>query len=197
VTRREPQGHPDPSTSSGSPRAESRGEHGRGVKALYGLYPDGHSAQQAIGRLHAAGVSDRQIIIQSAQPMEDFEFGHRDKATWMWWIACGGALVGLASALGLSWLTETSWPIDVGGLPIFAWWPNLIIAFELTMLGAIVATVITLAITARLGRRSTIYDPEVADGKILVGVANPPASTLADLEAALATPASAQLKKIE
>jgi hypothetical protein len=166
------------------------------VKALYALYPDGHSAQQAISRLQAAGVHDRDITIQSAQPMEDFEFGHRDKATWMWWIACGGALIGMASALGLAWLTEMSWPIDVGGLPIFAWWPNLIITFELTMLGAILATVMTLVITARLGRGSSLYDPEVSDGKILVGVTNPPASAIGDLEAALTAPAGAQLKTV-
>jgi hypothetical protein len=102
----------------------------------------------------------------------------------------------MASALGLAWLTEVSWPIDVGGLPIFAWWPNLIITFELTMLGAILATVVTLVVTARLGRGSTIYDAEVSDGKILVGVANPAESALADLEAALTTPAGAQLKRI-
>ena len=166
------------------------------MKAVYGLYPDGHSAQQAVSRLHAAGVPDRDITIQSAQPMEHFEFGHRDKATWMWWIACGGALLGMASALGLAWLTEVSWPIDVGGLPIFAWWPNLIITFELTMLGAILATVVTLVVTARLGRRSTIYDPEVSDGKILVGVTNPPESAIADVETALTTPPGAQLKRI-
>jgi len=167
------------------------------VKAMYGLYPDGHSAQQAIGRLHAAGVPDRDITIQSAQPMEDFEFGHRDKATWMWWIACVGGVIGMASALGLSWLTETSWPINVGGLPIFAWWPNLIITFELTMLGAILATVITLVISARLGRGSVIYDPDVSDGKILVGVAGPAASAVADVKAALTAPAGAEVKTIE
>ena len=83
------------------------------------------------------------------------------------------ACSGWRSAVGLTWLTETSWPINVGGLPIFAWWPNLIIMFELTMLGAILATVITLVVTARLGRGSAIYDPEVSDGKILVGVVNP------------------------
>jgi hypothetical protein len=164
---------------------------------MYGLYPDGHSAQQAVGRLHAAGVPDRDIVIQSAQPMEDFEFGHRDKATWMWWIACAGGLIGMASALGLAWLTEASWPIDVGGLPIFAWWPNLIITFELTMLGAILATVITLAITARLGRGSVIYDPEVSDGKILVGVANAAESAVADVKAALAAPPGAQIKEVQ
>jgi len=167
------------------------------VKALYGLYPDGHSAQQAVSRLHAAGVPDRDIMIQSAQPMEDFEFGHRDKATWMWWIACGGALSGMATALGLSYLIDMSWPIDVGGLPIFAWWPNLIIAFELTMLGAILATVVTLVITARLGRGATIYDPEVSDGKILVGVANPAEADVAGVRAALAAPAGAEVKAVE
>jgi ActD protein len=166
------------------------------VKAIYGLYPDGQAAQQAVNRLRAAGFADREITVLSPQPMEDYEFGQRDKATWMWWIACGGALLGMASALGLAWLTEVSWPIDVGGLPIFAWWPNLIITFELTMLGAILATVVTLVVTARLGRRSTIYDPEVSDGKILVGVTNPPESAIADLETALTTPPGAQLKRI-
>ena len=143
------------------------------MKAIYGLYPDGASAQQAVNRLRAAGLTDREITICSSRPMEEYEFGQIDRGTWMWWIACGGALIGLLTALGLSWLTETSWPIDVGGLPIFAWWPNLIIMFELTMLGAIIATVVTLVVTARLGRGGRLYDPQVTDGRILVGVENP------------------------
>ena len=120
-------------------------------------------------------MHDRDITIQSAQPMEDFEFGHRDKATWMWWIACGGGLIGMASAVGLTWLTEMSWPINVGGLPIFAWWPNLIIMFELTMLGAILATVITLVVSGDWRAAGGGSDhAEVTSGSILVGVENPP-----------------------
>jgi hypothetical protein len=155
------------------------------VKAVYGLYATGQAAQQAVNRLRQAGVADRDITIHSSQPMEDFEFGHIDKKTWIWWIACGGGLIGMATAFGLAWLTETSWPIDVGGLPTFAWWPNLIVIFELTMLGAILATVITLVITARLGRGSTIYDPAVSDGLILVGVEDGSEARLRDLESAL------------
>jgi hypothetical protein len=165
------------------------------VSAVYGLYPDGASAQQAFNRLRAAGVADRQITVLTAQPMEEYEFGRMDKATWMWWFACGGGLLGMAAAYGLSWLTEMSWPIDVGGLPTFAWWPNLIIIFELTMLGAILATVITLVVSARLGRSSKLYDPAVSDGKILVGVEDPPQASLADLEAALSAPPGAELKR--
>ena len=155
------------------------------MKAVYGLYDGGQAAQQAVNRLRAAGVADRDITIMSPQPMEDFEFGHMNKQTWMWWIACGGGLLGMATAFGLTWLTETSWAINVGGLPTFAWWPNLIIIFELTMLGAILATVVTLIITARLGRSSTIYDPAVSDGKILVGVEGTSDERLRELSTAL------------
>ncbi len=165
------------------------------MKAVYGLYPDGQSAQQAVNRLRAAGLADREITVLSAQPMEDYEFGHVDKATWMWWFACGGGVIGMAAAFGLAWLTESSWPINVGGLPIFAWWPNVIIFFELTMLGAILATVITLVVTAGLGRGgSKLYDPEVSDGKILVGVENPPETAVRDLEAALGAAPGGQIK---
>jgi hypothetical protein len=167
------------------------------VKAVYALYPDGQSAQQAVNRLRAAGITDRNITVISSEPMEDYEFGHMDSATWIWWIASAGGLIGMATAAGLAYITETSWPINTGGLPIWAWWPNLIIMFELTMLGAIIATVITLAVTAGLGRGGDkLYDPEVSDGKILVGVENPPEGAVADLQKALAQPAGAEVRTI-
>jgi len=94
--------------------------------------------------------------------MEDYEFGRRDKATWMWWIA----------------------------------WPNLIILFELTMLGAIVATVAALVVTARLGRHLGLYDREVSDGKILVGIERPPDSAITELQTALGAVRHALVKTI-
>jgi hypothetical protein len=163
------------------------------MRAVYGLYPDGASAQQAVDNLRAAGLADREITILSAQPMEEFEFGNIDKKSRMWWIACGGALVGMAAALGLAYVTEMSWKINVGGLPYWAWWPNLIITFELTMLGAIIATVTTLAVTAFIGDKGKLYDPEVTDGKILVGVENP-TKAVDQLETALTLP-GAQIKR--
>ncbi len=74
--------------------------------------------------------------------------------------------------------------------------PNLIIIFEMTMLGAILATVVTLLVTAGLVRRMpALYDPEVSDGKILVGVANPAEASLPDLERALRAGGAAQLRR--
>ena len=167
------------------------------MKAVYALYPNGQSAQQAVNRLRAAGIADRDITVISSYPMEDYEFGHMDSATWIWWIACGGGLVGMATAFALAWITQMSWPINTGGLPIWTWWPNLIIIFELTMLGAIVATVMTLVVTAGLGRGGDkLYDPEVSDGKILVGVQDPAAGVVADLQKALGAPPGAEVKTI-
>jgi hypothetical protein len=166
------------------------------VTAVYGLYDDGQSAQQAVNRLRASGLTDRQITILTAQPMEDFEFGHIDKQNWLWWIACGGGLLGMAAAFGLTWLTEMSWPINVGALPTYAWWPNLIIIFEMTMLGAILATVVGLGITAGFGRGGGLYDPEVTDGSILVGVENPAPDRVADFQKALESAPGARIKTV-
>ena len=43
------------------------------MKAIYALYADGQTAQQAINRLRAAGVPHDQITVLSSRPMEEFE----------------------------------------------------------------------------------------------------------------------------
>ena len=93
-------------------------------------------------------------------------------------------------------MTELAWPLPTGNMPIVAWWPNLIVMFELTMLGAILATVITLFVTAKLpAAMPPLYDPEVTNGKILVGVQNPPAATVPALEQALLAGGAAEVKR--
>jgi hypothetical protein len=84
------------------------------------------------------------------------------------------------------------------GLPTFAWWPNLIIIFELTMLGSILATVATLVVSALLpGKGATLYDPAVTtEGKILVGVENPLEGSVSDLERSLGAPPGALVKTV-
>jgi len=167
------------------------------VKAVYALYATGQSAQEAVNRLRGEGLKDSDITILTAQPMEDFEFGHIDSKNRLWWLACGGGLVGFASAYGILYVAQVSWPINVGALPVFAWWPSLIILFELTMLGAILTTVVALLITGSLpGRGEKLYDPAVTLGQILVGVENPATESMAAYETALGAPPGAVVKKI-
>ena len=156
------------------------------MNAIYGLYPDGAAAQEAVDRLRATGLADREITILSAQPMEDYEFGHIDRQTSIWWIASLGGLIGAALAVLYAWVAATTWPMNVGGLPVISWWSAGVITFEMTMLGAIVGAVLTLIVSAELGRGGNrLYDPAVSDGAILVGVESPPASRIGEIERAL------------
>lgn len=155
------------------------------MKAIYGLYVDPHVAQQAVNNLRAAGVADADITVISSEPFEHFEFGHRDAKTAMPWIAVGAAAVGLVLTYWLLGASQRSWPLVTSGMPIVPNWTNLIIIFEMTMLAAILATVVTLLVTAGIpSRGGKMYDPEVSDGYILVGVENP--ADAARLEPALA-----------
>ena len=155
------------------------------MKAIYGLYETPRGAQRAFNGLREE-VQVRDITVMSSEPLEEWEFASQDRVTFMPWIAVGGAVVGLISAYLLTAVTQQAWPINTGGMPIVSNWTNMIILFELTMLGAVLATVLTLLITARLpAKLPQIYDPAVSDGKILVGVAAPADSQLASIERAL------------
>jgi len=145
------------------------------VSTVYALYSTPNAAQLAVNGLRAAGIGDDRITILTSEPFEEHEFAHRDKATWMGWIAVAGGVTGLALATWLARMTQLAWPLKTGNMPIVAWWPNIIIMFEMTMLGGILGAVVTLLVTARLpAKKPALYDPEIMDGKILVGVNNPP-----------------------
>ena len=165
------------------------------MSAIYALYDTGDAAQRAVNSLRNAGVADSAITVISDQPMEAYEFGEMNRATRIWYIASGGGLIGLVFATWLTRMTELAWPLPTGNMPIVSWWPNLIVIFELTMLGAILATVATLLVTGELlRRRPALYDPRVSDGKILVGVEN--AARAEDVERALVAAGSPQITRI-
>ena len=57
------------------------------------------------------------------------------------WIAVIGGGLGLTRGLSTNGLTQKAWAINTGGMPIVTNWTNIIIMYELTMLGAVLATV--------------------------------------------------------
>ena len=165
------------------------------VKSIYALFADPDAAQRAVDNLRAAGVADRDIVVISSTPFEEHEFSHRDKATWIYWIAGVGGAIGLCSGYWLTRMTELDWPLPTGGMPIVSMWPNLVIIFELTMLFAILATVVTLLITAKIPRgQPRLYDPAVSEGQILVGLEHPGNVPVDALQRALAGPGGPGLK---
>ena len=167
------------------------------MKAVYALYANGEAAQRAVNSLRAAGYEDHDITVISAAPMEEYEFSHIGHHSYQWYIACGGALLGFLFSTWLTTFAEKDWPIVVGNMPIVAWFPNMIVIFEMTMLGAILSTVATLIITGGLARKTPkLYDPEVTNGKILVGIESPKDSSGADVERALLSAPGAQVKTV-
>jgi len=158
------------------------------MNAIYGLYPDPESAQRALNVLERSqnemGFSGRDIAVLSGEPYEDHGFGQRDHKTRMPWLAALGGLVGGLSGFWFVSFAQKSYPMISGGMHLVTLAPDGIITYELTMLGAILTTLITLLVTARIpdwsGRK--LYDPAISNGKILIGVTNPPAAARDELE---------------
>ena len=168
------------------------------MKAVYALYTDPETVQRAVDGVRALGVAEKDIVVMSSEPFEEYEFSHRDKATWLHWIAGAGGVIGLTAGYLLTTTTSQLWPIRTSGMPIVATWPNTIVVFELTMLGAILATVLTLFLTAKLGRRlPRLYDPEVSNGYILVGVEQPADDLVSPLSSALEAAGDGRLKRLD
>jgi hypothetical protein len=156
------------------------------MKAIYGLYPNPDAAQRAVNSLRASGVADEDIAVMSSEPIMHHEFGQRDKKSNLPMIATLAGAIGCVAGIALTSLTQLDASLVTGGMPVVSVWTNLVIIFEMTMLSAVLATVVTLLVTAGLSMRvPEFYDPEVSNGKILIGVANPPAEHLSALEEAL------------
>ena len=156
------------------------------MSAIYALCPDPESAQKAVDALEAAGIPERDITICSSQPYEEYRFGQKDSETSIQWVAVGGAAFGFVATVSIVSLVQLAWPLRTGGMPIVPILPNLIPIFEMTMLGAVVAAVIALCVTARIPRRlPELYDAAVSDDKILVGISEPPSAKLPEIEEAL------------
>jgi hypothetical protein len=170
------------------------------MNVLYGLYADPESAQIAVDALNAATsqlkFDPRQIVIISGEPHEGYDFADSHLTTLPYrWAVLGGAFGALSGYL-LSTLTQKSYPIVTGGMPITPPWTNGIIIYELTMLGAIVMTLIVLLRGARLPNfKGVITDPEIWLGKILVGVIDPPQDSPSRLEKCLRQAGATQVKQ--
>jgi hypothetical protein len=170
------------------------------MNAIYGLFPDSQSARRAVATLRADSsrlhIVPEAIVIISSAPLEEEGFGWEEQRSMMPWLAPLGALVGGAGGYLLSAFTQRTYPLPTGGMPIVAMWPTGIIMYELTMLGAILTTIVAFLVSAQLPHYGKhVYDPEVTNGKILVGVADPDPNYRGEIEKHLHESGAAQVKE--
>jgi ActD protein len=136
------------------------------------VYDTRDEALAALRELKRAGVSDSSITVMSSEPLH-LEADNAPKSR-IAGFAIAGGLIGAVFAAFLTVWTSRRVDLVTGGMPIVSPWAFGIIVFELTALGAILATLGRMIYEAGLLRRRipNDYDEAVADGKVVVLIAN-------------------------
>lgn len=121
----------------------------------------------ALDALRQMGVKEKEITVISGAPHSERMLGRPMSWTRVPWIALAGAVVGFLTAAFLNFGTPLLYPVRVGGMALTAVPPAIVLQFEITMLGMLLATfmgVFVETITPSYGPRG--YDPSITDGKI-------------------------------
>jgi hypothetical protein len=87
----------------------------------------------------------------SPYPIHGLEKAQGLRRSWLPYVTLGAGLTGLACATLYQWWTSAvSWPINVGGKPLFSWPAFVPVMFELTVLFGGLATVAAMILVNRL-----------------------------------------------
>ena len=140
------------------------------TQAMLGLYETPDAAADAVSGLQDAGFADHEYEVLSGTPYPEGAFGEPPVRHKLYVFPLIGALVGFSLAVLEAAGTQLAYPLVTGGKPILSFPPMIIIAYELTLLGAIVFTVIGIVFESRLPRPLMgAYDTRITEG--LIGVA--------------------------
>ena len=123
------------------------------------------AAADAIRALRAKGHRD--LVVYSPAPNHEIEEALDHKVSPVRLFTLIGGLTGCAAGFGMTIWMSYDWPTLVGGKPIAAIPPYVVIGFELTILLGALSTVTGVALLAvLLGKRGIAYDPRFSDDQI-------------------------------
>jgi hypothetical protein len=136
------------------------------------VYDTRHEAVAAIRQLKREGVPASSITVMSSEPLH-LE-ASASKQSRIPGFAIAGGFAGAVAAILLTVITSRRVDLITGGMPIVTPWAFGIIVFELTALGAILATLGRMIYEARLirPRLSAEHEDSVADGRIVIAVSD-------------------------
>ena len=141
-----------------------------GVLAAF-KYED--SAVDAINGLKEKGFRD--LTVYSAAPNHHIEAALDQPVSWVRAFTLIGALTGCAAGFGMTIWMSKDWPLLVGGKPIAAIPPYVVLGFELTILYGAMFTVAGVIITSAMkSLKGRPFKPEFSDDTIGVFVPCPP-----------------------
>lgn len=135
--------------------------------SVLGLFSDAEGAADAVDAVKKAGFASRDYEILTGSPYPEGAFGEEPAKHRVYYFPLIGAICGLAVAILLTAGTQLSYPLVTGGKPILSLPPMVIIAYEGTMLGAILFTIIGVVFESRLPRVGMgLYDTRINEGYI-------------------------------
>lgn len=134
--------------------------------AIMGLFTDVGATADALEALRVLGLREEDMSIIQGVPYTAKMLG-RPKLREFPWFSILGALTGLGIALFLTWGTLLLYPVRVGGRPIPTIPTSIVIAYELTMLGLLLGTFLTLIWKCGFpSTRPQYYDPLINHSRI-------------------------------
>lgn len=136
-------------------------------KSVLGLFDNADTAADATDVLMEAGCSQEDFDVLTGSPYPEGAFGEKNPVHHIYVFPLIGALMGLSVAFLLTSGTQIAYPLVTGGKPILAFPAMTIIAYEGTLLGAVIFTILGIIFESRLPRpRLDPYDPRITDGYI-------------------------------
>ncbi|MGC8781658.1 MAG: quinol:electron acceptor oxidoreductase subunit ActD [Anaerolineae bacterium] len=134
--------------------------------AIMGLFTDVSATADALEALRVLGLREEDMSIIQGVPYTAKMLG-RPKLHEFPWFTVLGALAGFGVALFLTWGTLLLYPVRVGGRPIPTIPTSIVIWYELTMLGLMLGTFLTLIWKCGFpSTRPQYYDPLINHSRI-------------------------------
>jgi hypothetical protein len=109
------------------------------VTYLLSEFRDKEAVASAIDSLRASGVSTADLDVFSEEPIE-LPRGVLDRPSRMSLVSVLGAIVMGTTATAFVWWAQNNYALVTGGMPVYSFWGTGVITYEMTMLGAVLAT---------------------------------------------------------
>ena len=119
--------------------------------------------------LKSAGFPLGTFDVLTGTPYPEGAFGEHVPQHRLFRFPAFGAIIGFTLALFLTAATQIAYPLVTGGKPILSFFAMLVILYEMSMLSAVISTVVGIVIESRLPNINPgIYDNRITEG--LIGV---------------------------
>lgn len=140
-------------------------------RSILGLFQEAEPAADAMDGLAQAGFEQGTFDVLTGTPYPEGAFGEHVPQHRLFRFPAFGAIIGFTTAILLTAGTQIAFPLVTGGKPILSLFAMIIIMYEMTMLAAVIATVIGIIFESRLPNMSPgAYDERITEGWIGVVV---------------------------